>query len=148
MIKKIAMLMLCISLTACGTLAVTGDKMSMLSPGDGVSKVTSIVGNPDGFERLQGGEMVYRYINRHVSGWEFKMTDYYLLFKNGELISVTTGPIRDNSQQFTNSLNALNQNLENQRQRDHEARMRLSESIDRSRAQKVIICKQGDFLCY
>lgn len=147
-VRVIAFSCFCFSLAACGSMAMTGEKMSTLNPGDSLNKAITVVGKPDGFERLQDGTIAYKYINRHISGWDMKTTDYYLVFKDGKLMSVVNGPLRDNSQQIQNSINAFNNRLENQEQRSHESRMKLMDSLNQNKAQRVILCKQGDFMCY
>jgi len=150
--KKIikVMTILCFSLlvTACATSPITGERISTLTPGDNLNKVVEVVGKPDGFDTLEDNVVVYKYINRYISGWDNKTTDYYLFFKNNKLVSIKNGMLRENSANLANALNSLNQQLDNQRQRENDSRMQIINNMNRNQPQKVIICKKGDFMCY
>ena len=144
------MTILCFSLlvTACATSPITGERISTLTPGDNLNKVVEVVGKPDGFDTLEDNVVVYKYINRYISGWDNKTTDYYLFFKNNKLVSIKNGMLRENSANLANALNSLNQQLDNQRQRENDSRMQIINNMNRNQPQKVIICKKGDFMCY
>jgi hypothetical protein len=135
-------------LTACASSPITGERVSTLNPGDDINKVVSVVGKPDGFETLKNDVMVYKYINRYISGWDNKTTDYYLFFREGKLIAVRNGHVNDNSAKLQDALSSLSQQAERQNQRNHESRMKMMDNVNKDKPQKVIICKQGDLMCY
>jgi hypothetical protein len=147
-VKCMTVIMFSLLLSACASSPITGERVSTLNPGDDINKVISVVGKPDGFETLKNDVVVYKYINRYISGWDNKTTDYYLFFRDGKLIAVKNGHVNDNGAKLQETLNSLSQQADRQNQRNHESRMKMMDSINKNTPQKVIICKQGDLMCY
>lgn len=148
--KKISILLCTLLLVACANIGSFGQRVSELNPGMNKQQVFDIVGKPDGFDTMPDGSgSVVKYIHRLVSGFAYQYTDYYLFFDaNGRLVSVKNGPIIDNTANVQNALNAYNANLIAQKQLQLQQNQQLMNSLNQNRPQHVIICKQGDLMCY
>lgn len=147
--KKLSILLCTLLLTACaGMPIIFGEKVSQLQPGMSKEQVFESIGRPDGFEPTTNGTVV-KYTHKLISGWAHQYTDYYLTFdKNNKLVSVKNSNVIDKSAQVQNSLNNLNNNLLMQQQLRNQQNQQLINNLNQNKVQKVIICKQGDLMCY
>lgn len=113
---KIMICVFCIS--GCASSPFTGDRMKTLTVGMPQQQALNVAGDYDGFEPLNSNTMVYKYINRHMSGWNNYFTNnyftnYYLVFQDNKLISVNNDkPWIDTS--LADALQVANQNMQNQ----------------------------------
>jgi hypothetical protein len=148
--KTISILLCTLLLAACASLSTFGERVSELNPGMSKQQVFEVVGKPDGFDSLPDGSgSVVKYIHRLVSGTGWQYTDYYLFFDaNGRLASIKNGPVVDNTANVQNALNSYNANLIAQKQLQLQQNQQLINSLNQNRAQRVIICKPGDLMCY
>ena len=91
--KELALLLILIlAVIACAT----GEKISNLREGMSRQEVTNILGNPDGFQRRDGYE-VLRYTNRVISGWDTRnKADYSVILKDGKVVEYGAGEVRVN----------------------------------------------------
>lgn len=60
------------------------------------SEITSLLGNPDGFQR-NGDSEALLYTNRLISGWSWDRTDYTVILENGRVVQYGSGQVRQNS---------------------------------------------------
>jgi len=79
-------------LTGC----VMGERITALKPGMTKEQALKIAGRYDGYQTKDGVE-IYRYTNKHVSGWSNDKADYLLVFKDGKLVSYGADEIRQNT---------------------------------------------------
>lgn len=143
------MLVVSLLLSACVNITpFFGEKITKLSPGDNKEKVLTEIGRPDGFTPVGDG-YVLKYLHKQISGWNYQYTDYYLFFdKDNQLVAIKNGEIKDKTQDVINSLNVYNKNLNAQEQLKIQQNNQLINNLNSNKPQKVIICKQGDLMCY
>jgi hypothetical protein len=75
---------------------VMGERITSLKPGMSKEQALKIAGRYDGFQ-TKGDLEIYRYTNKHISGWSNDKADYVLVFKDGKLVSYGTEEVRQNS---------------------------------------------------
>jgi hypothetical protein len=73
-----------------------GERITSLKPGMTKAQALKIAGRYDGFQ-TKGDLEIYRYTNKHISGWSNDKADYVLVFKDGKLVSYGTDQVRQNS---------------------------------------------------
>ena len=111
--KKIILLAFLFGLTGCSISPFTGERMGTLKMNMPQVEALSTAGNYDGFETMSDGTTVYKYMGRHMSGWNNYFTNYYLYFKNGQLISIKNDqPWMDNS--LAENLQKVNESMQQQ----------------------------------
>ena len=114
MLIKYFKIMVCILfISGCASSPFTGDRMKTLTVGMPQQQALTVAGDYDGFEPLNSNTIVYKYINRHMSGWNNYFTNYYLVFQDNKLISVNNDkPCIDTS--LADALQVANQNMQTQ----------------------------------
>ncbi len=86
--------LLIIALTVQGCVTIAGDQIrSEIRPGTSKERVIEVLGQPDGFEIVDGKE-VLTYTNRLMSVWSWDTTDYHFVIENNKVISYGTGEVR------------------------------------------------------
>ena len=75
---------------------VMGERITSLRPGMTKEQALKIAGRHDGFQ-TKGDLEIYRYTNKHVSGWSNDKADYVLVFKDGKLVSYGADEVRQNN---------------------------------------------------
>lgn len=83
-------------LTGC----VMGERITSLKPGMTKEQALKIAGRYDGYQ-IKDGVEIYRYTNKHVSGWAHDKADYVLVFKDGKLVSYGAEEVRQNQPPIT-----------------------------------------------
>jgi hypothetical protein len=73
-----------------------GERITSLKPGMTKDQALKIAGRYDGYQSKDGME-IYRYTNKHVSGWSHDKADYVLVFKDGKLVSYGADEVRQNN---------------------------------------------------
>lgn len=77
---------------------VTGGKMTGLRPGLNKEEVISIVGNPDGYQRIGDYETLL-YLERRTSAWSYfsgfidDLVDYSVILKDGQVVEYGPGRV-------------------------------------------------------
>lgn len=111
--KTLALILSSLILTGCSVSPFTGERMGTLKMNMPQEEALSIAGSPDGFETMNDGTVVYKYMGRHMSGWNNYFTNYYLFFNNGQLISIKNDqPWIDNS--LAQNLQKVNESMQQQ----------------------------------
>jgi hypothetical protein len=72
---------------------VTGERMQGVREGMWKDELVSVLGNPDGFQRI-GDYEVLRYTNRLISGWSWDRTDYNVILRGGRVVEYGPGQVR------------------------------------------------------
>lgn len=100
-------------LCGCSASPFTGERIGTLKLGITEEQALSVAGRHDGVMQINDDTIVYKYLNRYVSGWGNNFTNYYLVFKNHKLIAIDNDPTWvDNS--LSENLSKLNGQLQNQ----------------------------------
>jgi hypothetical protein len=87
--RTIAGVSLMLALSAC----VMGERMQSVREGMSKDEVISVLGNPDGFQRV-GDYEALRYTNRLISGWSWDRADYNVILKAGRVVEYGPGQVR------------------------------------------------------
>lgn len=91
--RIITLIFLVVAMAGCAT----GEQVrGSLQPGMSKSEVISLLGNPDGFKKVENQEALL-YTNRLISGWSWDRTDYTVILQDGRVIEYGTGHVRQNS---------------------------------------------------
>jgi hypothetical protein len=70
----------------------TGERMQTVHEGMWKDEVVSLLGNPDGFQRI-GDYEVLRYTNRLISGWSRDRADYNVILRGGRVVEYGPGQV-------------------------------------------------------
>ena len=89
MLHLIVGVVLLFALSAC----VTGERMQSVREGMSKEEVVSVLGNPDGFQRV-GEYEALRYSNRLISTWSWIRADYNVILKAGRVVEYGPGQVR------------------------------------------------------
>lgn len=107
-------------LNGCSVSPFTGDRVGTLKLNMPQNEALSIAGNPDSFETLENNTSVYKYMGRHMSGWNNYFTNYYLFFKDEKLISIRNDDpwidtsLADNLEKINQSMQIQQENINNE----------------------------------
>lgn len=123
-------------ISGCASSPFTGDRIGTLNTGMSQDQTLKIAGNHDGFEQLNSNTIVYKYTNRHMSGWNNYLTNYYLVFQNGTLVSINNDkPWIDTS--MAEALQRVNNNFQVQQAiNDQQNAIRMQQFNEMQRLQQ------------
>ena len=79
-----------VTITGCAT----GEKVTLLSPGQTQADVIGTLGRPDGF-RTEGDYTIMKYTNRLISGWSWDRADYFVILKDNKVTEYGSGQVRE-----------------------------------------------------
>lgn len=92
--RKVFLLLVSLFVVSCATVfSITGEKISRLSPGMTKAEVIQTLGNPDGFKKIDGQEIL-TYSHRLVTVWAWDRADYHVILKDGKVTEYGAGEIR------------------------------------------------------
>lgn len=131
MYKKITILIFIFFLSGCSMSPFTGERMSTLKVGMSDTEALSVAGKYDSFTQLNKDTIVYKYLNRYISGWGNSFTNYYLVFNNHKLTAIETDkPWVDNT--LSENLARMNDSIQKQALIDEQRRANQMEQFNRS----------------
>lgn len=88
-VNKALTLLAVLTLSAC----VTGEKMSSVRPGMTKAQVIAILGQPDGYRKVDNQEIL-SWNNRLSSGWAWDRADYNVIVSDGKVVEYGQGQVR------------------------------------------------------
>lgn len=145
--KGIKCLFLTLILTGCSVSPFTGERIGTLQMNMHQAEALSVAGKADGFETLNDGSIVYKYMNRHMSGWNNSFSNYYLVFKDDKLIAIKNDqPWIDNS--LANGLQNLNESMQQQQvieQNQKQIQNQAYESFQQRQMQQQLNWQQQNY---